>query len=647
VPRFPHLLTLLALLIAPLACSGGDDDDDSGAPADDDDTTDDPGTPLGMILAEDGVAYAGAGQVDITPEVVETFTDLNEDGTFDGCLDDPAAAGEDCDEPFDDVDGDGWFDAVFIGGYGPMRPAQGVHDAITIGAVVISYDAEYVALVGMDLVGLANKRIHVARDRLAEDGFDPDRLLASATHNHEGPDTMGLWGNPEDFGNPVSGLIPEYQERVVDGIEQAVRDAAGSMEAVTLKVGAVQMRDLDPYFNGSSFGGGNPTSKMHGLIHDIRDPVLVSDQLLVLQGLREDDTAVFTWTNWSGHPEVWGDQNGLISSDWVGVTREILQAEYGGVAVHMPECLGGMQSAGGGNVPMVDDNGDHVFQACDAEAVVDEADEGCFGKEVGDTRTDEDGNPVPEWPEDETWDFVRSHGWHIAEATMAALDAGEVIEDATIRVDVEPIYVPVTNVGFQLLGQMDLFDVDLTDTISDSDLCPEASELDAECLEMRTFRAAIGPVGLVTAPGELFPEIAWGLPEDDPRWLDEVDDPTARGPEAPYFPQHDPACNEVDWVECTTTTSVGDCDCLDVHAWPYTIHHDPSVPPLLDLLDTEYRAVLGMLDNYGGYIVPEPDFNTHISLLTEDGDHYEDTVSMSYRFGNKLLEAQQAIDDRW
>lgn len=646
MPRLHPLTMLLLLSLAPLGCSDTSDDD-SGAPADDDDTTGEPGTPLGMILAEDGITYAGAAVVDVTPVVLETFTDLNEDGTFDGCLDDPAAAGEDCDEPFDDVDGDGWFDALFIGGYGPMRPAQGIHDAITVRAVVISHDGEYLALVGMDLVGLANTRIHTARDRLAEDGFDPDRLLASSTHNHQGPDTMGLWGNPEDFGNPVSGLNPEYQEQVVDAIEQAVRDAAGSMEAVTLKVGAVRLRDLDPYFNGSSFGGGNPTTKMHGMVHDIRDPVVVSDQLLVMQGTGAGGDAVFTWTNWSGHPEVWGDRNGLISSDWVGVMRDIVEAQYGGVAVHMPECLGGMQSAGGGNVPMVDEDGTHVFQTCDAEAVADEADEGCFGKAAGDVRTDADGNAVPEWPEDESWDFVRSHGWHIAEAAAAALEAGQEVTDATIRVEVEPIFVPVTNLGFQMLGQMEIFDLDLEDTTSDPEVCPEASELDAECLEMRTFRVAIGPVGLVTAPGELFPEIAWGLPEDDPRWVEEATDPEARGPQAPYFPQHDVNCNGIEWTECTATTAVGDCDCLDIHAWPYTLSHDPSVEPLLDLLDTEYRAVLGMLDNYGGYIVPEPDFNTHVSLLTDDGDHYEDTVSMSWLFGTRLQQAQLAIDARW
>jgi hypothetical protein len=68
---------------------------------------------------------------------------------------------------------------------------------------------------------------------------------------------------------------------------------------------------------------------------------------------------------------------------------------------------------------------------------------------------------------------------------------------------------------------------------------------------------------------------------------------------------------------------------------------------MLDLLDTEYRAVLGMTDNYLSYIVPEPDFNTAVSLLGEDGDHYEDTVSPSSHFGDAVQRAQMRIDERW
>ena len=102
---------------------------------------------------------------------------------------------------------------------------------------------------------------------------------------------------------------------------------------------------------------------------------------------------VFTLTNWSGHPEVAGDANNVISSDWVGVTREILESTYGGTAIHLPECLGGMQSALSGDVPLVEADGTHVYQVCDASAVADAADVECYGLAVGDPRLDGDGDP--------------------------------------------------------------------------------------------------------------------------------------------------------------------------------------------------------------------------------------------------------------
>ena len=603
--------------------------------------------PLGIPRVQDGQVWAGAAAIDLTPEILETFTDLNGDGTFDGCLDDPGAVGDGCDEPFDDVNGDGRFDAVFIAGYGPMRPANGVHDPVWVRAVVLAQDGGYLAIVSGDFVGLSHARVNPAALRLQVDGFSRDRLIVVSTHNHQGPDTMGLWGNPEDFADPVSGRDPAYQERVTAAIEQVVREAAAAMEPVDLVVAAGRMRDRDPYFSSAAFGGKNPSTKMHGMVHDIRDPVVVSDQLLTIQGLRGPDDAVFTLSSWSGHPEVWGDGNNLISSDWVGVHRDIIEARYGGVAVHIPECLGGMQSAGGGELPLVDEEGEHLFQVCGADAVADPHDPECYGLEEGSTRVDSDGDPVPEWAEDETWDFTRSHGWHIAEAAMDQLAAAEPMTLDTLRIEWETLYVPVENLGYQLLGPLGIFDVDLEDVVDDPALCPEAEGTDIGCLATRSFRATVGPVGLVGVPGELFPEIAWGLPSDDPQWLLEQDDPSARGGEGVYFPQHDHACDDLDWEQCVDTDAVGDCDCLAVHAWPYALSHEPDTPALLDRLDTEYRAVVGMADNYLSYIVPEPDFNTSISLLTDDGDHYEDTVSPGSSFGTRVQEAQLAIDARW
>jgi len=603
-----------------------------------------PPGPFGVVLRNDGVTYAGAAAIDITPAIIETFTDINGNADFDGCLDDPTAARDGCDEPFDDVDGDGWFDAVFIGGFGPMRPANDVHDPVWARAVVLSQDGEYLAFVGLDLVGLGSPRIHAARDRLADEGWDPDRLVVASTHNHQGPDTMGLWGNPTDFDNPISGRTEAYQERVTAAVAEAVRQAAGAMEAVELNVGTVDLRDRSVWFNGATFGGKNPTARMHGLIQDGRDPVLVSDQLLVVQGAGEAGT-VFTWTNWSGHPEVRGSSNNSISSDWVGIMRDVLEDRFGGVALHMPESLGGMQSALGGDLPAVGDDGSWRFADCDEAAVMDAADVDCFGLLPGDARVDGDGDPVPVWAERNSWEFVTAHGWHLADAAVAALEGGEPLSLSPLTIDWESLYVPVDNIAYQILGPLDVFDLGLQDGVFDPELCPRAEESKLGCIETRTAQVQLGDLGFVAVPGELLPELAWGFP-DDPAWAAEAEG-TTRGAGSTWFPQHPAACDGVDFDDCRDRITVGDCDCLAMHATPYVLSEIPTVGPLLEALPTRHRAVLGMADNYLSYIIPRPDVHRSVSLLSDrDGDHYEDTVTPSWDFAREIQAAQIRITSR-
>ena len=455
---------------------------------------------------------------------------------------------------------------------------------------------------------------------------------------------MGLWGDPLAG---VAGFDAAYQDRVAVAIADAVREAAGGMRAVDLRVGAQHLRDRSPYFNGSVFGGHNPTPKMHGMVHDIRDPVVVSDQLLVLQG-RAGDEVVFTLTNWSGHPEVRGGDNNLLSADWVGVTRRVLEARYGGLAIHVPESLGGMQSALGGDLPLVDPDGADRWETCEEEAVADEADPGCFGKAIGETRTYDDGLPVPVWAPHDSWEFVTSHGWHIARAAIDLIEAASPVQSAPIRVEVEDGWLPVRNVAYNLFGPSGIFDFGLDQALRDATICPGAAEVPLGCLPFRTFRMEIGPVGVITAPGELLPELAWGLPADDPAWEAESADPAARGPESRYFPQHDADCDAVDPEACLSALDVGDCDCLSIHRWPYVLSPDPTHRPVLESLDTPYKAVFSMTSTYLSYIVPEGDVNRRVSLLEDrDGDHYEDTVTPAYDFATIWLDTQRRIDARW
>jgi hypothetical protein len=377
--------------------------------------------------------------------------------------------------------------------------------------------------------------------------------------------------------------------------------------------------------------------------------VVISDQLLVLQGAGEAGV-VFTLTNWSGHPEVRGSDNDQLSADWIGAMRGAIEATYGGTALHVPESLGGMQSALHADLPLVLDDGTHLFQACDAVAVADPTDASCFGLAEGSDRIDADGDRVPVWAAQDSWEFVTSHGWHLAEAAGAALAVGEPLVAAGIRVEREPIYVPVENVAYQILGPQGLFDLDFDDVVTDPALCPDVlADPTLGCLGTVTSRVEIGQLTWLSVPGELLPELAWGFPDDDPRWTAEAESVALRGTErgAVFFPQHASACDDTAYAECQQELAIEACDCLVVHAAPYRLSDDPSLRPLLDPVDSEYRAIVGMAGDYLSYIIPEPDFNHAVSLFTDDGDHYEDTVSPAHNFATRVLEGQARIDARW
>ena len=100
--------------------------------------------PLGIPLSDNGRIYAGVATVDITPTILETFTDLDDNAEFNGSIDEPGGDPPAAPEPFDDVNGNGMFDAVWMGGFSPMRPATSVADPLSARALVLSYGNEYV-----------------------------------------------------------------------------------------------------------------------------------------------------------------------------------------------------------------------------------------------------------------------------------------------------------------------------------------------------------------------------------------------------------------------------------------------------------------------------------------------------------------------
>lgn len=571
----------------------------AGCPHASDDSAGPP--PLGMVLRTDGQLYAGAARVDITPTSFETYTDLDADNVFDGCLTDPDATRAGCEEPFDDADGDGTFDAMFIAGFQSPRPAQGVHDPISVTAVVLSLDGDYVALVGIDALGILENRTRDVRDTLEAEGFDRDHILISSSHAHSAPDTVGIWGIDTSL---ITGVNPDFIETITPAILDAVHLAAADMKPVSPTQGITQM-SADPTLNGAPFGGINPDPTVVGGIHDIRDPLLPGDAVwaLALDGV---DGRVATVVSASGHPETTDSNHSLLSADYPGAIRDWIDGHDGGVTLFLSGSLGGMQSALGATLPRVD--------PATGERLLDEA-------------------GAPQWDSSGGgFDFMQNWGILVAQAAEAALTDPAPWDGITLTH--QDFLIPVDNISFKLAFQTHLLDTPEEYVIRDSSCPGWGTNNDLfGCVPTAAWMARLGPNTLATVPGELFPELFYGVP-DEPAMADR----TARVGDRRWV-QWDADCNDVDEATCLASTgSVGDCDCLKYHTAPYRIS-DTQPTPIVDLLPGTYKQPLGITNAYCGYIVPAPDFNTEVSVLTEDGDHYEETNSCSVSFAEIVLDA--------
>ena len=598
-PRPIPLLLLsgpLLLLSGLLSGCNGPEDSKEPTPA-----------PFGMPLVQDGQLYAGVARVILTPELTETFQDLNGNHVFDGCVNEPdgAASGRPgCDEPFNDADGDGNFDAIWIAGFQSKRAALEVHDDMTLTALVLALDGEYVALAGIDGIGVLESRVREGRELLGAEGFDADRVILSASHSHQSPDTVGIWGDQD---NLASGVNPDYNATIGPALFDAVSLAAQDMVAVSPRYGSAALSD-DPDLTGEPFGGINPDPRMIGTIRDIRDPLIAGDQLFAL-GLDDASGArLATLMNFSSHPEVVGDENNALSGDYVHYAREWVEGHGGGTAIFLSGALGGMQSGLGGTMPLLDDAGDRVINGDDGQV----------------------------WISESGWELARTQGYLVGQRVEGAMT------DTTpwdhISVTSAPLPIPVTNIFYELAFRLDLLDTKAEDLVQDASCPGYGTNPDVfGCVPASVWMVQLGPITLGTVPGELFPELFWGVPEEaamadaalragDRRWL-----------------QQDPDCVGVDFEECRIAEAVGDCDCLSYHTAPYRLSDDPEIGSLSSMLPGTYKVPVGIANGYCGYIVPGPDFNTYVSALTEQGDHYEETNSCTPEFAPLIQEAYRGM----
>jgi hypothetical protein len=205
---------------------------------------------------------------------------------------------------------------VYLAGFGRDRKATGVHDPLRARAVVLRHGRQKLAIVSVDLVGFFLANVERVRARLPHFAY----VLVTSTHNHEGPDTLGLWG-PNFL---TRGVDPDYLPLVEKQIVKAVRAAERGLQPATARIGTVRAPEL---------------------LRDARLPIVKHDELVVLafRNARGKHTGIVV--QWNCHPETLGSRNTRLSSDFVGPAVKHLRDKFRCPVVYLSGTVGGMMTS--------------------------------------------------------------------------------------------------------------------------------------------------------------------------------------------------------------------------------------------------------------------------------------------------------------
>lgn len=561
------LLPIVGLLAA---CSK-DTDTDSG-PAVPPAEVSCPGDPA--CADNTGQLQAGVAVASVVPTCFETWADVDADATYDKaagdtfsdcgcdrvCPDDPAWTAADSGE------GDGVFQAAWIAGFGSGRAATGVRgaeqglvgegDGLWARTVVLRDGDTTLAIASVDLVGWFFDDVLAVRERVRALAPDVDHVIVHSTHTHQGVDTVGLWGRAA----LKSGYTPEHRAFLIETIAQTVADASQSAVPVSLRLGRVSASSYDA------------ERGIHNVLDDARDPWVVIDDVGAAQLIAEDGATVATLVSWACHPETRSDDNTLMSSDFAHALRRTVEGGahwqsrdtpgVGGVAIYLNGAVGGMQTA--------------------LHTEVHDPDGGVWSSS--------------------SWEKADAQGILLGEMALDALGGGETVANPDLSFQARELHLPVENMTYQTAFLADivvreLYDWDPTAPIEVGNIPHVRTEVD---------RVDLGPLQILTAPGEVLPEVYEGG----------YDGSHIHAPGVPLIDPNNPN--------------------------PPDLAAAPAGPYWRDRMGADHRWLVGLANDELGYVIPPYDFVLADSApwFTEaEGDHYEETNSLGPQT-QPLLEAK-------
>jgi hypothetical protein len=529
-----------------------------------------PGGPT-CASSGDGQLKVGVGKRVWTPQNFETFTDENNDRQWQST------------EPFDDKNGNGKFDGVWL--FGGGRAALGVTTDVEVRAMAFVEGDMTFVLCYVDAVGMFAGDMDNIRNHPLLANLDIDHVMIGSTHAHDAPDVAGIWG-------PEVGVTGR-QQFVIDVLYQqaaeAIKEAVESVQPAQLVIASTKtLNDVN-----------DPNSRTDDWFKDIRDPVIFDPTLTIARFVKvgSPSETIGTLVNWADHPEV------AHFDDTVPAT----------ITAHYPHWLR-----------------DHVENGVTtAESKYAEQDlaglggmtlfvQGALGGQIGSLRGTHPPGPggVPVTKTSHAMD--EAIGTNAAARALTVLrDTGETASDLPLSFKSARFWARVDNLGiqvYQLLGILGPHEVGGYDKDAPLD------EDNAPWLSLRSVYVQIGPLGIITVPGELHPEL----------WVGGYDGSWSFG-----WPLQWGQCAD-NGQQCENATQCNQGVACNPKPNAPNLAEAPQPPYMRDLVlahdGVRYPVVAGLAEDFTGYIVPMYNFvlaTTGAWLNEAEGDHYEEVYALS------------------
>ena len=540
---------LKVLLLALAACGGGTKPDSADARLEGFDEPDlyCPGGPKCMS-AGDGVLEVGVAKRNYTPQNFETYTDENGDHEWQH------------DEPYNDLNGNGKFDGVWL--FGGSRAAMSVKTEIEARAMAFVQGDTTVVIVYIDSVGLILGDMDLIRQQPMLAGLDIDHIIVGTTHAHDTPDTIGLWGPTAT----ATGRQPFVLEKLYVEAASAIKEAVETAQPAQMVIASTKLINDE----------NNPASKTDDFNKDIRDPIIFDPTLTVARFVKASNPSetIGTLVNWANHPEVshFSDTDGSqITAHYPHWLRD--GVEQGVTTAQSKYAAANLQGLGGITVFV----------------------NGALGGQIGSLRGTHPPGPGGVLVTQVGHAMDQAIGTNAAAKALTALqDRGESFtslplscKSAVYNARIDNIYFHVAFL-IDLLGPHPLVGYNPDDPIDVGNY---------PWMPLRTTYLQIGPLGIITAPGELHPEL----------WVGGYDGTWSWG-----WPLYD-----------TTKVNLPDFEAA------------PKPPYMRDLVlahdGVKYPVLAGMSEDYVGYIVPAYNYKLDAQdpyIVEAEGDHYEEVYSL-------------------